>query len=109
MIKRPLAVLLIACIYILIGIGATVGHASEIKNGLGSDLVWAVLVNLAGLLAGIYMLRAASWARWLAIGWIGFHVVLSAFHNMREMAIHALLCAVIVYFLMRPEATRYFR
>ena len=107
--KRPIAVLVIACLYILIGVGATIGHSLEFKNGFATDIVWAMLVNLAGLMAGVYMLRAANWARWLAIGWIGFHVVLSAFHNMREMAIHALFCAVIAYFLLRPEATRYFR
>jgi hypothetical protein len=55
------------------------------------------------------MLRAHNWARWLALAWIAFHVVLSAFHAFSELVIHGLLCAMIAWGLFRPEAGRYFR
>jgi hypothetical protein len=55
------------------------------------------------------MLRGHNWARWLALAWIGCHVILSAFHSVFEVAVHGLLFAAIAYFLFRPRATRYFR
>ena len=55
------------------------------------------------------MLRGCNWARWLALAWIAFHVVLSAFHSLPEFALHAVLCAVFAYFLLRPDAALYFR
>ena len=55
------------------------------------------------------MLRGHNWARWLALAWIVYHVILSAFHMLSELAIHILFCAILAYFLFRPTATRYFR
>jgi hypothetical protein len=73
------------------------------------DIVWVTLVHLIAIVAGAYMLRGSNWARWLALAWIAFHVVLSAFHSLSEFVIHALLCAVLAYFLFRPRVTQYFR
>jgi hypothetical protein len=50
-----------------------------------------------------------NWARWLALAWIAFHVVLSALHPIPELIIHAVFCAVFAWLLFRPEAARYFR
>ncbi len=55
------------------------------------------------------MLRGHNWARWLALAWIAFHVVLSAFHALAELAVHSLFCAIMAYFLFRPAANGYFR
>jgi hypothetical protein len=41
------------------------------------DLVWILIVELAAIVCGAFMLRGANWARWLALAWMGFHVVLS--------------------------------
>jgi hypothetical protein len=73
------------------------------------DIVWALLVNLAALVAGGFMLRAANWARWLALAWIGFHVILSLFHSAWELGIHTLVFAGFAYFLFRRQANDYFR
>jgi hypothetical protein len=54
-------------------------------------------------------LRGYNWARWAALAWIAFHVILSAFHAFGEFAIHCLFCAVIAWVLFRPEAARHFR
>jgi hypothetical protein len=89
---------------------ALVYHLSRFKprNPFAYDGTWASLVGLLALVAGAYMLRAANWARWLAIAWIAFHVVLSAFHSVSQLLFHALLCAVFAYFLFRPPANEYF-
>lgn len=54
------------------------------------------------------MLRAGNWARWLAVAWIAFHVVISALDSWTACAIHTVLLVVLVYFLSRPAANRYF-
>jgi hypothetical protein len=59
--------------------------------------------------SGIFLLRGQNWARWLALAWIVFHVALSAFHPLRELAVHVVLCAFIALVLFRPAAGRYFR
>ena len=97
---RPLPVTVIACVYIVMGAVGFVYH-------LG-DSVWVELLRLAAIVCGAFMLRGCNWARWLAVAWIGFHVVLSAFHTLSEFAIHVLFFAAIAYALFRPTANRYF-
>ena len=55
------------------------------------------------------MLRGQNWARWLAVAWMAFHVAISVFHPLRELAIHVVFLVLIAWILFRPGATRYFR
>jgi hypothetical protein len=104
---RPLPVTLIACLYIVIGIVGSAAHLLDL-HGFESDLLWAVLVNVIALICGVWMLRRQNWARWLAVVWIGFHVILSVFHSPRELIGHAVLLVAIAFFLFRPRANEYF-
>ena len=97
---RPLAVTILAWLYVAVGAGGLVSHLA--------DGVWVELVEIAAVIAGAFMLRGQNWARWLALAWMAFHVILSAFHAFREVAIHCLFLAVIAWILFRPEAARYF-
>jgi hypothetical protein len=54
------------------------------------------------------MLRGRNWARWIALAWIAFHVIVSAFHTVAEFSMHLLFFAAIAWGLFRPEAARYF-
>lgn len=108
---RPIAVTLLAGLYIAIGAAGLVAHFHGLTrsdlfrfDGLGIELL-----ELAALVCGIFLLRGQNWARWLALAWISFHVVLSVFNGPGEVAIHALFCAVIAWFLFRGDAARYFR
>ena len=109
--KRPIAVTPIAVIYILTGVAAAADHliGFRIQHPFQYDILWVEIVSLIAILCGAFMLRGCNWARWLAIAWIAFHVALTAFHTLPELAIHSLFLAVIAYFLLRPEAGRYFR
>jgi hypothetical protein len=109
--RRPLPVLLIACVYIATGAIGFAFYLSAFKmvHPFPYDAVWASLVSLIAVLAGVYMLRGNNWARSLALAWMAFHVVLSIFHSRSELAIHSLLFAALAYLLFRPEATQYFR
>jgi len=108
--RRPLSVTLIACGYILAGAGGFVAHAAEFKlSPLPSDTLWVEGISLLALLSGVFLWLGRNWARWLALAWIAWHVILSAFHSRRELAIHSLMCVVLAYFLLRPASARYFR
>jgi len=109
--KRPLAVTLIALVYILTGVAGFAYHLAGIKvqHPFQYDVVWIELIFVLAIVSGVYILRGHNWARWIALAWIAFHVAVSAFHTLPEFAIHSLFCVVLAYFLFRPAATRYFR
>ncbi len=104
--RRPLSVTLIACLYIVTGAAGLVSHLTA--PPFHADFFLSELVSLSALLSGVFLFRARNWARWLALTWIGFHVVLSAFHSLPEFAIHCLFFAVFGYFLFRPAVSSYF-
>lgn len=105
--KRPVSVMILACVYIGVGAIGFVYHFNELR-ALRSDSVWVELTELLAIMCGVFMLRGCNWARWLALAWMAFHIALSAFHPFCEFAVHALFCAVIAWVLFRPEAARYF-
>jgi hypothetical protein len=106
--KRPISVTVLACVYLAVG---AVGFAAHFHELLARqpDAVAIEVTELVAILCGAFLLRGDNWARWVALAWIAFHVVLSAFHAIPELVIHALFCAAIAWILFRPEAARYFR
>jgi hypothetical protein len=109
--KRPPSIIVIACVYILVGAAGFAYHVSEFKlhGPIQVDFLLVEFVRLIAVVSGIFMLRGRNWARWLALAWIAFHVVVGALHSLPQLAIHALFCAILAYFLLRPDAARYFR
>jgi hypothetical protein len=106
--RRPLSITILACVYLAVGAIGFAAHFRELLAG-HQDAVAMEITELLAILCGVFLLRGDNWARWLALAWIAFHVVLSAFHAIPELVIHAVLCAVIAWILFRPAAARYFR
>ena len=106
--KRPISVTIVAGVYLAVGVIGLVFHFRELLAG-HPDAVAIELTEFVAIVCGAFLLRGHNWARWLALAWIAFHVVLSAFHAIPEFAIHAVFCAVIAWILFRSEAARYFR
>ncbi len=109
--KRPISVTIIAILYLAVGIAGLVGHGWEALRAthFPPDAIAIELTEFAAILCGAFMLRGQNWARWLAVAWIAFHVAISAFHPLRELAIHAVFLVLIAWILFRPEAAKYFR
>jgi hypothetical protein len=109
--KRPLSVTVISLLLAAAGLVGLVYHLTELnlRHPLQNEVVWIELVRLLAIVSGAFMLRGSNWARWLAVTWIGFHVVVSAFHSIPELAMHCLVFAVFAYVLFRPPASEYFR
>jgi len=109
--KRPVPVTIVSVVLIATGAIGFVSHFTDFSRQslFEYDVIGISLVSLAALLSGVCMLRAANWARWLAMAWIGFHVILSIFHSPVQVAVHLLVAAAFWYFLFRPAANDYFR
>jgi len=109
--KRPLSVTIISFVFIAAGVMGVAYHLTEFKvqHPFQDEAAWLLVVRLLAIVAGIFMLKGKNCARWLSMVWIGSHVILSAFHSIPELAMHALLFVVFAYFLFRTPATQYFR
>jgi hypothetical protein len=108
---RPLSVTILAWLYVGVGMIGFIAHFIEIhaRDAFRYDGIAVEAVEVLAIVSGAFMLGGRNWARWLAVAWMAFHVVLSAFGAFREFAIHSLFCAAIVWLLFRPAARRYFR
>jgi uncharacterized membrane protein HdeD (DUF308 family) len=103
--RPPVAVLVIACLYILVGAAGFVGHFHDLS---APETKWILLTEVLAVVAGIFMLLRHNWARWLAVAWMAFHVAIS-YPVIRQIAIHSLILAAIAWLLFRPTARAWFR
>ena len=107
--KRPLSITIIGWLFIVVGTVGLIYHARELRLSLDYDLVLACLIRLVAIVGGLFLLRGHNWARWVLILWLLYHVVLSVFHSLSQLAFHAVFLVVIGYFLFRPNTSKYFR
>jgi len=109
--KRPFSVVVLSLLMIVAGAFGLVYHIRELnlQHPFQKDVLWVLLLRLLAIVCGVFMLRGSNWARWLTLGWLAYHVVLSMFHSVGEVAAHAILLAVFAFFLFRPRAAQYFR
>ncbi len=108
--KRPITVTILSWLLVAAGAVGLVYHLSELRTQtFSTEILWISSVRVLAIVAGVFMLRSADWARWLALAWIAFHVVISALHSVQQTIVHALLLALFAYFLLRQDARSYFR
>lgn len=108
MTRRPWPITIVGWLFIAAGSVGFLYHLSKLSSGARIDVetVAILLVRLAAIVGGAFLLRGATWARWLLAAWMAFHTVLSAFHSAAELAMHLLLFTVIAYVLFRPQSSR---
>lgn len=109
--KCPLTIAVLSCLLAATGVLGLAAQPYKFvtEHRFESDMIWSGLVSVAAVVSGVYMLRGSNWARWLAMAWIAFHVVLSFFHAWPEMAVHGVIFVAFAYFLFCPEANAFFR
>jgi hypothetical protein len=108
MSKRPISVTLLAALLIVACEMGIVYHFTDFRSALPGEYFGVLAIRLLAIVCGLFLLRGKDWARWLAMGWIAFHVGLSYFHSMQQMAMHAVVLVVFAVVLFRPTANRYF-
>jgi hypothetical protein len=104
--RRPIAVLLLSCLYIAAGTIEFVANFPKLM-ALQGESILIELTELLGIFAGVFMVRGRNWARWLALVWMAFHVAIS-FPVIPQVVPHSIIFTGSAWVLFRPDARRYF-
>jgi hypothetical protein len=103
--------MIVSILFILTG---CVGFAYHIKDFFEPrdklyELIWVLFLRILAVVCGLLLLFGINWARWLAIAWLAFHVVISAFNSTSEMIAHILLLIIVSVLLFLPVSSKYFQ
>ena len=120
MTKRPRSVTVISSIFIAFGgialltsllpkLPGAEANIAEFRSQHPVQYVMTCLGPILAFVCGIFMLRGCNWARWVLVVWFGNNVVSSVFHSPLRFLLPGLLFAVAIYFLFRPQSTKFFR
>ena len=101
---------IVAWLYIAVG---AIGFAYRLYLGIASgeflrDGILIALFELIALVSGVFVLRGANWARWLALIWMAFHVLINL-GSVQMVAGHTLFLIAIGYCLLNRRAKDYFQ
>lgn len=105
--NRPFQVTILGWLFIVVGILSTIYHLW--KSPLDRWTFPILLVGIIAVVAGVFLLRGARWARWLVLVWLAFHVVVSALNSLSDALPHFMLLLVVGYFLLGPPTSKYFQ
>ncbi|RDC58786.1 hypothetical protein [Adhaeribacter pallidiroseus] len=109
--NRPLAISLVAFIFILAGGVGILYHATDYwkPNSNPYELVGVLFIRILAIVCGVLLLRRVPAARWLAILWLAYHCVLSFYHSTAEMMTHFVFLAIVSLLLFIPKSSAYFK
>ena len=105
--KPYVAVIVIASLFLLVGIGAGIEQFPHLLAGSHEAVAMEATEALA-IVTGVCLLLRQAWARWLAVAWMAFHVAIS-FPDAGKVLVHVLLAGLIAWALFRPESRGWFR
>lgn len=108
---RPLAVIIVSILFIVAGFVGFVYHFKEFfePDARLNDLIWVQFVRITAIVCGFLLLKAIHWARWIAIAWLLYHVIIGAFHSASQMISHIVILMLVVVFLYLPKSSAFFR
>jgi uncharacterized membrane protein HdeD (DUF308 family) len=104
--KPPFQVTFLGWLFIVVGIVSTAYHLWH--GTLDRWTVPIVIVGALAVVAGVFLLRGVSWARWLLLAWLAFHVVVGALNSLGDALPHAVLLLAVGYVLLGPPTSKYF-
>lgn len=110
--KRPFALVVVGWLIVAAGaMGLVLGFkGAKTFWPPEQDLIWIAIVDIAGIVFGLFLLRGHNWARWLTLVWLGFHVVISFFNSVGAGVAHGVIFLMLGYLLViRADVRAYFR
>lgn len=90
-------------------VGVVAGVAAARRAPLDRSLLLIELVEVWAIVGGVFLILGKSWARWALVVWMAFHIAVGALHSVSMGLSHAVLAAVITYFLLWSPASAYFK
>jgi len=106
--SRPLIITLISLLFIIAGASGIYYHLNDFDN-FTSEAVLVFAIRLIAIAGGVFVFLGYNWGRWVLIGWMIYHVILSFFHSGLEIAIHLGFLAITVLALFNKQASGYFK
>lgn len=108
--KIPLPILIVAILLMLAGVVGFIYHLQDFADANQKlyETTLVELLRIVAIIAGILLLRANNLGRWLAIGWVLLHVIISAFNSLEQTLMHLALLIVVCVLLFLPVSARYF-
>ncbi|MEX6689762.1 hypothetical protein QTN47_19810 [Danxiaibacter flavus] len=108
---RPVPVIIVAILFIVTGCIGFVYHAKELfdRDHVLSEVIWILVLRILAVLCGVLLLYRINWARWLAVAWMLYHVVIGALNSVDQMIAHIIFLVIIVVLLFLPVSSKYFR
>jgi len=116
---RPLSITIVAWLFVAVGVvglasaarplfrEAAAGRLAELSRHELVDFVLAAISGLVALLGGALLRSGRSAGRWMVVGWMIFHLGVSAAHSLGMLLLHCALFAAPLWFLFRPRAAAY--
>ena len=107
--NRPIPVILVAILFILAGSAGFIYHFKEVFEPHAGqvELAWVLFLRILAVACGILLLFRIGWARWLAIGWLAYHVIIGALNSISEMVAHIVLLIMVTILLFLPASSAY--
>jgi hypothetical protein len=106
--KPPLSVAIMSFVFMIAGISGIAYHFADLKNPTDVTVAWVLFVRVSAVAGGWFTFRGKSWARWLLLAWIVYHVYISFYHTIDEIAIHVVFGILTLFALFNKKANGYF-
>jgi len=116
--RRPVAITILGWLFVVVGVASLISSALSLRNDLAvraaggsvytGEPGLVLSVRALAVVGGVLILYGVSWARWLLVAWMLWHVVLSLGHSRGELAVHSLLLVALLFVLLNRGASAYF-
>ena len=114
--RQPRTVTILGWLFVAVGVVSLGRQLVTVHGGrpalvasLPPDFWYAAISAAVAAVSGAFILRGASWARWLLAAWLVFHVAIGYAHGVFTLVVHAVLAAVVLGLLFRGPAAAWFR
>jgi hypothetical protein len=117
--RTPLSIAIVGWLFVVVGVSglgasakwvydaAREGRIDALDAHEWRDFGYAAASRLLALVGGAFLLKGKSWARWVLLAWMAFHIVLSVMHSWSMLLVHCAIFAPITYLLFRRSASEY--
>ena len=106
--NRPIPIIIVSILFILVGTVGFAFHVNELSDKL-YETIWVLFVEILAATCGALLLFKVTWARWLTIAWLLYHVIISAFNSTSQMIAHIVFLVVVSILLFLPISSTYFQ
>jgi hypothetical protein len=109
--KRPLPIIIVSILFILTGCLGFAYHLKDLFEPGDNpyESIWVLFLRILAVACGLLLLFRISWARWLAIAWLLYHVFIGALNSTSQMIAHIVFLMIVSVLLFLPVSSAYFQ